>query len=153
MTGDAREEHLSGAVPASDLSLFGGVFRCEECRHEQPLADIAAQSPGGWPEHCGKPMTWVTLRQLAADAQEPAPEGFEFAAVPDPRWRLEPGKRCSRKTGARQVCGALSVAARNHGWRDQESWYPYCADHLAGRWIEAGQVMHWALREQNREDQ
>jgi hypothetical protein len=144
------------SVTASDLSGFGGILRCGTCRGERPLTDAAGSPAGGWPEHCGTPMTWVTLRQLAAEAQD-VPPGFELAAAPDPGWRAEPGKRCVRKTGSRRLCGAPSAASRNRGWYQAatqerlDSWYPYCADHLDGRWIEAGQVMHWELQKREKQ--
>lgn len=145
------------SVTASDLSLFGGVLRCGLCESELGLEDIAGYLPGGWPEHCGKAMTWVTLRQLAAEAQGPVPDGSELAAVPDAEWRAEAGKRCIRKVGSRQLCGAPSAAARNRGWYQAatgtrlDSWWAYCADHLEGHWVEDGRVMHWVLREREEE--
>jgi hypothetical protein len=73
------------------------------------------------------------------------PEGYEVAAVPeDPdRWRIEAGLRCRWLEGhPLRGCGRPSVATLRRGKR----WYGHCGDHLYGRWIENGQVMHWVLR-------
>lgn len=97
-----------------------------------------------------------------------APAGCELVAVPVSsvesagEWRLEAGKPCRRRTGGR-TCGAPSVAAlkRTHHYpagnggltrRPFPVWWPYCPDHLYGKWIEGGQVMCWILREKGSED-
>lgn len=76
-----------------------------------------------------------------------APDGFEFAAARDPGWRIELGRRC--RDGAsgpnRRACGKPSVAGIRRGIR-RPQWWAYCEDHLSGRWIEDGKVMHWDLR-------
>jgi hypothetical protein len=85
--------------------------------------------------------------------------GHEIVAAEDPEWRLAAeGKRC-RRTGRehgvsfRYACGKPAVAELNRA-RTQASqarfpnglWWPYCAEHLYGRWIEDGKVMHWIQR-------
>lgn len=83
----------------------------------------------------------------------PETDGFESVAVPDPNWRPMLGKRCRRMTGpGRTVCREPSAAEMNRGYAARsgprrENWWAYCADHLYGRWIEDGKVMHWILRE------
>lgn len=134
---------LPGAV-AGDLALFGGVLRCGTCGAEQPLGDVAAYLSRGWPQHCGATMTWVTLKLLAAERRE-VPEGYELAAVPSEDWRVVTGKLCARTDG-RVACRRPSAAETKRG-SSRTQWWPYCLDHLYGRWIESGTVMHWILRE------
>jgi hypothetical protein len=151
-----RATGLTGAI-AADLSLFGGILRCEECGGERPLDDVAGYLSRGWPVHCGRTMTWVTLKLLAAEARE-VPDGYELVAVTDSRWRLDSGKTCVRRGEGRRTCGEPSVAAfnrqhtRTYGWqgtRTVDSWWGYCLAHVAdyGNWVEGGKVMHWILRE------
>lgn len=147
-----RATGLTGAI-AADLSLFGGILRCEECGGERSLDDVAGYLSHGWPQHCGKTMTWVTLKLLAAESWD-VPEGYELAAVVDEDWRLEPGKSCTRKLKGNRACRAPSVASLNRGrtaratsGRTTPSWWPHCIDHLYGRWIADGRIMHWVLRE------
>jgi hypothetical protein len=79
------------------------------------------------------------------------PEGYELVAVVNENWRLTEGKRCRRQGAFRRTCGQDAVAEikRSHsgtipaGYR----WWPYCALHLYGNWIENSQVMHWILRD------
>lgn len=148
-----RATALPAAI-AADLSLSGGILRCEQCGGERPLDDVAGYLAHGWPAHCGKTMTWVTLKLLAAESWGPVPEGHELAAVPDEAWRLEPGKRCTRRLKGNRPCREPSVAALNRArtaratsGRTTPSWWPHCIGHLDGRWIADGQVWHWVLRE------
>jgi len=143
----------AAAAIASDLSVFGGILRCGACKGERPLDDIAGYLSRGWPEHCGQTMTWVTLRELAAENRE-VPDGYELAAVPDDDWRLEAGKPCTRRLKGNRVCREPSAASLNRGRTARATsgtvtpaWWPHCASHLYGRWIENQQVMHWVLRE------
>lgn len=88
------------------------------------------------------------------------PEGYELAAVPDPDWRLVSGKRCRMREGQCSTCGSDAVAELDRGWgarygrhRSREhDWWAYCPDHMYGRWIEGGQVMHWILRKKESAD-
>lgn len=83
-----------------------------------------------------------------------APEGFEFVAVEDDADFVTPAVgagRCRANGGnGQKACGEPAVATiwrpiwRTSG-RRKTAW-DYCADHLYGRWIENGKVMHWRLR-------
>jgi hypothetical protein len=144
-----RAQALPGAI-AADLSLHGGVLRCEECGGQKPLGDVASYLSNGWPSHCGKTMTWVTLRALAFESRE-VPDGFELVAVPDEDWRIEPGKPCTRRLKGNLVCRQPSAASVNRGKMTRRgpvpAWWPYCPAHLYNRWIEDGRVWRWVLRE------
>jgi len=63
-----RAAGLPGAI-AADLAVFGGVLRCGACKRERPVGDIVSHLSHGWPKCCGKTMTWVTGRQVAAEAE------------------------------------------------------------------------------------
>lgn len=151
-----RATGMHGAV-AADLSLFGGVLRCEACGGERPLDDIAGYLRDGWPSHCGRRMTWVTLRALAYESWGDVPDGFELVAVPDEEWRIETGRPCRRAGAGSKVCGMPPVASFNRrrlvratdyrAERRVDSWWSYCIDHLYSRWVENGTVMVWVLRE------
>lgn len=146
-----RATGLPAAI-AADLTVFGGILRCESCHGERPLDDITGYLRTGWPQHCGKTMTWVTLKLLAAESRE-VPDGYELAAVADADWRTEAGKLCVQKLKGRRTCRRPSVAALNRRqyraatMTRVDAWWPYCQAHLFGRWIESGSVMHWILRE------
>lgn len=79
---------------------------------------------------------------------EAAPEGETYGVL---EWQvLPPGAvRACRFTLERRSCGAPAVAILNRRRRNRRTgavrdwWWPYCGDHLYGRWIEAGQVFHW----------
>lgn len=150
-----RATGLTGAI-AADLALFGGVLRCGECGGERPLDDVAGHLAHGWPEHCGKTMTWVTLKELAAGNWGEVPEGFELAAVPDERWRIEAGRPCTRRLKRSRPCREPSVASLSRDRMTMNGpvpgWWPHCISHLSGRWIENGQVVHWVLREKENAD-
>lgn len=78
------------------------------------------------------------------------PEGYELVAVEDRSWRLVSGKRCRWYGGGyfQATCGAPAVAELDRDRTGRRpKWWAYCPDHLYGRWIENGQVMHWILRE------
>lgn len=137
---------------AADLMTAGGILRCGTCGGERPLGDVAGYLGHGWPQHCGQTMTWVTLKQLAAESWD-VPEGYELAAVADADWRLAAGKRCRRGASHanggradRRPCGRPSTAELKRG-SSRPQWWAYCIDHLYGRWVENGKVMHWILRE------
>ena len=80
------------------------------------------------------------------------PEGHEVVAVADTDWLVVAGKRCrwgaSHATGGRtdrHACGKPSVAELLRG-TSRPQWWAYCGEHLYGRWIENGQVMHRILK-------
>jgi hypothetical protein len=155
-----RATGLPDAI-AGDLAVFGGILRCETCHGERPLGDIAGYLSSGWPQHCGKTMTWVTLKLLAAESRE-VPEGYELVAVPDDGWRVDPGRPCRRQGPRHRACGKPSAASLNRPQRLRattyrperraDSWWAYCTDHLYGRWVENGTVMVWVLREKSADD-
>jgi hypothetical protein len=144
-----RAMGLNGAV-AADLSVFGGILRCGKCGAEMPLGDVASHLGHGWPKCCGQTMTWVTLKQLAAERE--VPDGYELVAVVNERWRLESGKSCRRRGCPNRSAAELNRARRMpaKGLRPArmvDAWWPYCLSHLYGNWIENGRVWHWILRE------
>jgi hypothetical protein len=141
-----RAAGLPGAI-AADLAVFGGILRCGECGGERPLDDVAGYLRGGWPAHCGKTMSWVTLKLLAAEGRD-VPGGYELVAVPDGDWQVDGSRRCRRQGARHKVCGKPSVASLQRG----NGPWGYCIDHLYGRWIESGSVMVWILRERNVSD-
>lgn len=83
------------------------------------------------------------------------PEGHEVVAIIDPDWRVvERPKRCRRQPSQQQkACGKDAVAEVNRGGRmranrrgaTRDSWWAYCPEHMYGRWVEEGFVMHWIL--------
>lgn len=58
---------------AEAIAPVGGFLRCETCRREQGLGDVASHLASGWPKCCGLTMTWVTQRQV--DSGEQLPQG------------------------------------------------------------------------------
>jgi hypothetical protein len=87
------------------------------------------------------------------------PEGHEVVAVEDKDWRLTPEpKRCRWTSGfsPRRACAEPSVAelkrARLGATPTDYRWWAYCGEHLYGRWIEDGKVMHWILKKISSED-
>lgn len=85
------------------------------------------------------------------DNRPAPPEEFpagQSEAVPDPEWRIDEGRPCRFTVGPGHArCRASSAVALNrHRWmrnRLVDSWWAYCGDHMYGRWVEDGQVMHW----------
>jgi hypothetical protein len=134
------------AAMAADLAVAGGILRCGTCGREQPLGDIASYLSRGWPRCCGLTMTWVSLKTLAAETRE-VPEGYELVAVLDEDWQVDETRRPCRRASGRgtPACRKPSAAVLYRGER-RRPW-GYCPDHLYGRWIEDGRVMHWILRE------
>lgn len=53
-----------GEAIAPDLRSFGGILRCETCRHMKALGDVGAKFDNGWPKCCGYTMRWWTQRQI-----------------------------------------------------------------------------------------
>jgi hypothetical protein len=49
---------------AASLAGFGGILRCETCRHVRPVSDGSTRT--GWPKCCGYTMRWWTQRQIDA---------------------------------------------------------------------------------------
>lgn len=80
-----------------------------------------------------------------------APAGTIHQPMLDPQWRPVVGEKRCRFMADRKSCGAPSVAEMNrqrYSHRDcryVESWWPYCPDHLYGRWLEGGQVWCWIV--------
>ena len=152
MVSKARD---AASLIGADLAPAGGILRCGTCGTEQPLGDVGHHLGHGWPQHCGLTMTWVTQRMLSWERRQPVPEGCELVAVPDKDWRLVTGRRCRMRGGNASACGKPGVAELDRGRRvrygsgiiRQPSWWPYCIDHLYGRWLDDGKVMMWILRE------
>jgi hypothetical protein len=140
-----RATGLTGAI-AGDLSLFGGILRCNTCGTEVPVGDIGRNLRTGWPECHGQAMTWVTLKLLAAETRE-VPDGYELAAVPSVDWRLKSGKTCRQPACRNTSVAELNRRRRMSGGVKRDSWWAYCLDHLYANWIENGQFWHWILRE------
>jgi hypothetical protein len=75
------------------------------------------------------------------------PEGHEVVAIIDPDWEAESGRPCSYVSGpsSRRVrCGKPAVATFLRGYYRKQR-FRYCPDHMYGRWVESGFVMHWIL--------
>lgn len=82
-----------------------------------------------------------------AHPYDPPPAGYVWVAVADAEWRVKGGRRCRLMQG-RRGCGAPSVAEMNRArHRMPDNWWAYCPDHLFGRWVEDGVVLHWILGE------
>jgi len=85
----------------------------------------------------------------AATRPEPgraAPAGFHFEAAAEDNleWRVPPigAGRCRYTVGpGHRVCGKPPMATLMRG----RFPYDYCGEHLYGRWLEDGRVMHWRL--------
>ena len=88
------------------------------------------------------------------------PHGYHYEASAKPEttleWRLASGKKCRSRGGRGKACGRPCVAELNRvryasytrsDLRRLPSWWAYCEQHLYGRWIEDGQIMHWVLVE------
>jgi hypothetical protein len=75
------------------------------------------------------------------------PPGHHWEAVVESgdSWQIWRGGKC-RFIEASKQCGKPPVAAFLRGTA-QKLWWPYCEDHLYGRWVEDGLVMHWKLVE------
>lgn len=72
------------------------------------------------------------------------PGGHEVVAIIDPDWDVDPGKRCRYARQGHHVCGKPSAASMLRGTERKQQW-AYCSEHMYGRWIEEGFVMHWIL--------
>lgn len=74
------------------------------------------------------------------------PEGYEWVATTDDplEWTVlgPEDERRPCRFGRYGFCRQPSVAILWRGRRRQQPWH-YCADHLYGRWIEAGKVYGW----------
>jgi hypothetical protein len=99
-------------------------------------------------------MAEAPAARPAPPADWDVPEGFRLAAVPDEGWRLASGepRRCSRLV-CNVRCGRDAVAElmrMRRGRRTRPAWWGYCPEHMYGRWVEDGKVMHWILVEDSR---
>ena len=72
------------------------------------------------------------------------PEGHEVVAIIDPEWDVDAGKRCRYARAGHHVCGKPSAASLLRG-RERKTRWAYCPEHMYGRWVEEGFVMHWIL--------
>lgn len=97
----------------------------------------------------------AVAKEHARVRRGPAPDGYVLTAAPDPKWRVDPGKRCRHALGwGKPACGRESAAAMLRGSRTPGAsrWWAYCVAHMYGRWVEDGQVMTWILTEQETRD-
>jgi hypothetical protein len=90
----------------------------------------------------------LNAKEQAREGRE-VPDGFELVAIPDADWAIDRSRAC--RAGGNRPCGAVSAASLTRGRRVKQRW-GYCQDHMFGRWIENGQVMHWILREKESAD-
>lgn len=76
------------------------------------------------------------------------PEGCEVVAIIDPDWDAAEGGQCRWRGGKnfRDSCPRPAVAVLTRGIYHKQRW-PYCEEHMYGRWIEEGFVLHWILAE------
>jgi hypothetical protein len=85
-----------------------------------------------------RPAPWYTPAEI--------PPGMHFEIVPDDRWQIGATGKCRMPK-----CGKWGVARLNRRARSAcgavDRWWNYCQDHLYGRWIEDGRVVHWRLVE------
>jgi hypothetical protein len=80
------------------------------------------------------------------------PEGHEVVAVIDPDWEVtDDGWTCSF-TSPKKVCDATAVAILWRGTKRRQRWR-YCPEHMYGRWVEDGKVMHWILTKIGSDDE
>lgn len=93
---------------------------------------------------------------------EPPPSDYPdlawVAVAEGSDWRLATsGRQCSLVHGSplRVRCPNLAAAELNRPTRTRyrawdappvSRWWAYCPEHMYGRWVEDGQVMHWILR-------
>lgn len=75
---------------------------------------------------------------------ESAPEGYHFEVVPDPDWKVESRGFC-RRCNSPAVATLFRVARYRTGLRIRVPWR-YCREHMYGRWIDDGAVVHRILR-------
>ena len=81
--------------------------------------------------------------------------GFRAVATTEDRltWRFSTRGLLCRMTG----CPNPAVVELNRGRRTAHGrvdvWWTYCSDHMYGRWIENGRIMHWRLVAQEPTDE
>lgn len=79
-----------------------------------------------------------------------APDGYEWVASDQDsflEWETPAVSDLGcRFTVKRVQCGRFPVATLYRGKQPRTRPYNYCADHLYGRWIENGKVMHWRVQ-------
>lgn len=83
--------------------------------------------------------------------------GYEWVAEPESTtgiltWHVLPpeeaSRRCRHGSPRNGYCTNAADAELDRGKPSTgERWWAYCADHMYGRWIEDGVVMHWTVRE------
>jgi hypothetical protein len=73
------------------------------------------------------------------------PGGHEVVAIIDPEWEVDAaGRPCRRAFGrGTPACGKPSAAVLPRG--ERRVLWGYCPEHMYGRWVEEGFVMHWIL--------
>lgn len=97
---------------------------------------------------CGCQM-WMrenpSHKEMAAAGRD-VPAGWELVAIPDPGWRWRTGRQCRYAEAGHRRCEGYAAAELRRG-TVRPQWWAYCPDHMYGRWVEGGKVMHWILRE------
>jgi hypothetical protein len=94
----------------------------------------------------------VMTQDTATRPPQPAPpgKGLEYAAVPDPEWRVAAeGATCRHASPGTPACGEPAVAAKSHLNDPISKRWAYCARHALEfhkHWAEDGRVLHWVLR-------
>lgn len=77
----------------------------------------------------------------------PPRDGYAWAVVVDDDWRLATDdeaavRKCRRSTWHPCPNHPVAALSRDHARR----WWFYCAEHMYGRWLEAGQIVMWRPR-------
>jgi hypothetical protein len=75
-----------------------------------------------------------------------ARDGYQWVPVQDHDWAVvspDSGRRCRRKDCCRAPVARL-MRRDKHALAGVTPWH-YCAEHMYGRWVEDGKVMHWRL--------
>lgn len=117
-----------------ELYLQRRTVECPRCRaalkppEELPAVVASVERPPRW------------------SYAEPPP-GYARVARPAKDWRVQAGSGCRAAAGGgHHACGEPSVAALNrHGKGGCDVWWPYCPEHMYGRWVEGDQVLGWVL--------
>jgi hypothetical protein len=75
------------------------------------------------------------------------PPGYHWEAAEEgPDWRLVNGKNCRQPHCPRPSAAELARTTYLSSGKTVR-WWAYCDQHLYGRWIEDGKIMHWILKQ------
>lgn len=67
------------------------------------------------------------------------PDGWQWAAAIDGRWRL-----CAAAVRCRS-CDEPAVAELLHTHAGTGRWWAYCPEHMYGHWLQGSRVWGWTL--------